>query len=215
MLRTTEARGGRLPVCRQALRQQQKRRERRHDAPRASRRPSPSSLSLFDVRVCPVNTHAHAQPLEPRCSRATAELQPRCSRVWGGRLSGNRGGWRPYFGARVGWLVGGARLPRVDKGFASFEFLAGIAALRPPLTLISTECHPRGRTGVSDCATRARSSCSQRCNSKFTVALRRWKPPRKTGVALCRLSRVCVSAMDNSVAFVLKDCATSREGRSA
>ena len=87
--------------------------------------------------------------------------------------------------------------------------------MRPPLTLISTECHPRGRTCVSDCPTRARSSCSQRCNSKFTVALRRWKPPRKTGVALCRLSRVCGSAMDNSVAFVLKDCATSRSGRSA
>ena len=52
-------------------------------------------------------------------------------------------------------------------------------------------------------------------NSKFTVALRRWKTPRKTGVALCRLSRVCGSVMDNSVAFVLKDCATSRPGRSA
>ena len=87
--------------------------------------------------------------------------------------------------------------------------------MRPPLTLISTECHPRGRISVSDGATRALSSCSQRCNSKFTVALRMWKPPRKTGVALCRLSRVCRSAMDNSVAFVLQDCATSRSGRSA
>ena len=52
-------------------------------------------------------------------------------------------------------------------------------------------------------------------NSKFTVALRRWRTTRKTGVALCRLSRVCRSAMDNSVAFVLQDCATSRSGRSA
>ena len=112
--------------------------------------------------------------------------------------------------------MGGRSAPATcGQGFASFEFLAGIAALRPPLTIISTERHPRGRTGVSDGATRARSSCSQRCNSKFTVALRRWKTPRKTGVALCRLSRVCGSAMDNSVAFVLKDCATSRPGRSA
>ena len=111
---------------------------------------------------------------------------------------------------------GGRSAPATcGQGFASFEFLAGVAALRPPLTLISTECHPRGRTCVSDCATRARSSCSQSCNSKFTVALRRWKPPRKTGVALCRLSRLCGSVMDNSVAFVLKDCATSRSGRSA
>ena len=130
-------------------------------------------------------------------------------------MSGN-----PRWLAPVFWCAGGLARGRsapatCGQGFASFEFLAGIAALRPPLTIISTECHPRGRTGVSDGATRARSSCSQRCNSKFTVALRRWKTPRKTGVALCRLSRVCGSAMDNSVAFVLKDCATSRSGHSA
>ena len=85
----------------------------------------------------------------------------------------------------------------------------------PPWTLISTECHPRGRTTVSDCAMRAWSSCSQHWTRRSQWRRRVEKRSTRLHWRLHRLSCVCGSVVDNSVAPALKDCATSRTGRSA
>ena len=116
--------------------------------------------------------------------------------------------------ARCGRTQGPVRAQGRVWGRARVLNLGGESALRAPRCMFGFGCHLRGGSGVSNGATPAISSCSQRWTCKFTGALRGRSRRARRELRLHRPSRACGGAVGDRVACASQDHATSRRWRS-